>query len=97
MMSRKGTSTIGRLTAMTAIPGSWSIRQGMPKPTAATSPSTALRTSSTASTHVSSRSAWLSPREVRWARWWTVMVRVDRTGEQLRAPEIDSDDARAPP
>ncbi len=39
MMSAKGTSASGRLTAINPLPVRWSIRHGMPKPTAAISPS----------------------------------------------------------
>ena len=71
MRSRKGRSWMGRFTASTATPRRWSIRQGMPNPTAPTAPSTDSWTSRTVSTTISTSSAWSVPREKRWARWCT--------------------------
>ena len=48
MISAKGRSASGRLTAWTAIPVRESNVQGMPNPTASTFPPTAVLTSSTA-------------------------------------------------
>src|SRR5262245_3820443 len=71
MRSRNGRSRIGRWTVDTATPRSWSISDGMPRPTASTSPPAASRASRTASTIVSS-TCWVSlPRANRCARWWT--------------------------
>ena len=72
MRSANGRSASGRLTAWTAIPVRRSNVQGIPKPTASTSPPTASLASSTASTTASMRAAWSSPKASRRARWWTV-------------------------
>ena len=71
MMSRNGRSASGRFAAITAMPRVWSMRHGIPMPTASTVrdvASIASRTSPTAATTASSTAAWSIPRATRVAR-----------------------------
>ena len=70
MTSRKRTSASGRWVDQREMPVSHSTRAGIPNPTASTS-GAAARTSSTASTKMSSVSARSPPRHVRRTLWWT--------------------------
>src|SRR3954447_15454889 len=71
MTSAKAMSCSGRFTAWTAMPVRVSKVHGIPKPTAATSPPTAVRTPSTAWATISTSSIWSRPSAGRLVRWCT--------------------------
>ena len=88
---REGMSSNGRLTATPPVRVRWSIRQGMPKPTAATSEPAGSRASSTASTAVSRRADWSRPVHTALDAVMDSKPQVDRAGEQLRPAHVDAD------
>ena len=94
--SRNGTPASGRCVDITATPRRWSIRHGIPMPTALTEPdppSIASRTSPTAATTVSITRMVVGA--ARRARRTVVDVQlpIDRAGQELRATEVDPDHA----
>ena len=72
MIAPKGIPPSSRLTDVTGTPRVWSIRLGMPKPTASTGVGVAAWTSFTALTSASRAAAWLWAGAGRWVRVWTV-------------------------
>ena len=96
MTSRNGRSASGRLTAMTAMPRSWSMRHGIPMPTASTvpdAPSIASRTSRDRADDRVEHARLVGSARRAGRPMMDVQCRVDRAGQELRATEVDPDHA----